>query len=169
MGLCAKERRGKNLVLKHVRARNVTGSKVFQVWSFEFPYRVFWTRINPGLVPFYRDPRYLDRSSQFSHPTQHFPGTKPSSQFVSSFDRSGRSSQSRDYISNTEILPFIQQRDIADIKLGANRDSDTTLRKKSLFTQSPPSVSVSVAQLLCKVALLLLFIINFTVEESSSS
>ena len=73
MGLCAKERRGKNLVLKHVQARNVTGSKVFQVWSFEFPYRVFWTRINPGLVPFYRDTRYLDRSSQFSHPTQHFP------------------------------------------------------------------------------------------------
>ena len=56
---------------------------------------------------------------------------------MSSFDRSGRSSQSRDYISNTEILPFIQQRDITDIKLGANRDSDTTLRKKSLFTESP--------------------------------
>ena len=149
----------------------MTGSKVFQVWSFEFPYRVFWTRINPGLVPFY----IRDIWIAASHAT-FFRVELRGSQFVSSFDRSREILlDSQDYSSNTEILPFIQQHDIGHTTW-ANRDPDTTCKsfwKKSLCqyknelsllsAHQVPRLSRFCITLLCKVALLLLFIINFTV------
>lgn len=53
MGLCAKERRGKNLVLT-CASKKRDGVKSFpksEVLSFLIV--CTWTRINPGLVPFY--------------------------------------------------------------------------------------------------------------------
>ena len=141
MGLRAKERHGKNLVLT-CASKKRDGVK-------SFPSLEFWVSLSCVLDK--DKPRLgsiLPRSKIFGSPlailASHatFSRTKPSSQFVSSFDRSGRSSQSRDYIANTEILPFIQQRDIADIKLGPTGTLIQLWEKKSseksLFTESPP-------------------------------
>ena len=131
MGLCAKERHGKNLVLT-CASKKRDGVK-------SFPSLEFWVSLSCVLDK--DKPRLgsiLPRSEIFGSPlailASHatFSRTKLGSQFVSSFDRSGRSSsQSRDYISNTEILPFIQQRDIADIKLGPTGTLIQLWEKKS--------------------------------------
>ena len=124
----------------------MTGSKLFQVWSFEFPYCVFLYKDKPRLGSILH-PRYLDRGI----PRNIFRVELRGSQFVSSFDRSREILlDSQDYSSNTEILPFIQQHDIGH-KTWANRDPDTTCKsfwkkslcqyKNELLTESP-SVSV---------------------------
>ena len=126
------------------------GQKFSQVWSFEFPYRVCLDKDKPRLGSILH-PRYLDRG---------IPRTKPSSgarNLCQVLTGVGRSSESGLYISNTEILPFIQQHDIGH-KTWANRDPDTTCKRfekkssksmQSLFTESP-SVSVSVAHCYAK-------------------
>ena len=137
----------------------MTGSKVFQVWSFEFPYCVFLYKDKPRLGSILH-PRYLDRGI----PRNIFRVKLRGSQFVSSFDR-------RREILRVRITALTQKychswnNTISDIKLGPTGTLIQLVKvsEKNLIAHRVPRLSRFCITLLCKVALLLLFIINFTV------
>ena len=92
-----------------------------------------WTRINPGLVPFYIRDIWIPATHAIFSGSSH---TELSSgvQFVSSFDQSEQEILGTARIlSNTEILPVLQQQDIGHKTCGI-RDRDTTC--KSLRTKN---------------------------------
>ena len=90
----------------------MTGSKVFQVWSFEFPYCVFLYKDKPRLGSILH-PRYLDRGI----PRNIFRVKLRGSQFVSSFDRSREILRVR-ITALTQKYCHSWNNTISDIKLG---------------------------------------------------
>ena len=137
----------------------MTGSKVFQVWSFEFPYCVFLYKDKPRLGSILH-PRYLDRGI----PRNIFRVKLRGSQFVSSFDRSREILRVR-ITALTQKYCHSWNNTISDIKLGPTGTLIQLVKvsEKKLIAHRVPRLSRFCITLLCKVALLLLFIINFTV------
>ena len=117
----------------------MTGSKVFQVWSFEFPYCVFLYKDKPRLGSILH-PRYLDRGI----PRNIFRVKLRGSQFVSSFDRSREILRIR-ITALTQKYCHSWNNTISDIKLGPTGTLIQLVKvseKKSHCSPSPPSVSI---------------------------
>ena len=168
MGLCAKERRGKNLVLT-CASKKRDGVKSFpksEVLSFLIV--CSWTRINAGLVPFYIRDIWIAAS--------HAQSRAPELAICVEFWPEWEDLPSQEYISLTQKYCHSYNNTILDIQLGPTgtqtqlvKDLRKILQKYAIIVHRVPVCLGFCGTLLCKVALLLLFIINFTVQESSSS